>query len=90
MTIKYTVELTDIENKALEYVVHDPYTWVENVVKNRCRIAIDEICKLETERMIADPNITEIPADKNAIVTISELKSAKERTAESQLPENKP
>jgi len=90
MTVKYTVELTDIENKALEYVVHDPHMWVENVVKNRCRIAIDEICKLETERMIADPDITEIPADKNTIIANADIKSGKERTDESRLPENMP
>jgi len=90
MTVKYTVELTDAENKALGYVAYDQQQWIEHAVKNRCRIAIDEICKLETERMIADPDITEIPADKNTIIANADIKSGKERMDESQLPENMP
>ncbi len=37
------IEVTDIEYKALQYVAHSPDDWSENAVKNRARIAVDEI-----------------------------------------------
>jgi len=80
MTVKYTIELTDVEVKALGYVAYDQQTWINNAVKVRCNRAIDEIYKLEVDRMVADPNITEIPADKNTIVMNADIKSAKELT----------
>lgn len=44
----YTVNLTDSENKALEYAAISPSDWINNAVKNRCRIAIEEIISLNT------------------------------------------
>jgi hypothetical protein len=76
----YTVELNEAQQKAMEYVAYDPAEWVSNVVYNRARMAIDEIYKAEVERMTNDPNITAIPADKNAVVLAAEIKSAKEQS----------
>ena len=90
MTVKYTVELTDVENKALGYVAYDQQTWITNTIKDRCRQAIDQIYKLEVDRMVADPNIAEIPANKNTIVTNANIKSSKERTDEELASENMP
>ena len=58
-------------------------------VHNRCRIAIDEIYDMEVARMTADPAITSIPADKDAVVLAADIQSAAERNAaaESDLPE---
>ena len=41
-----TIELTDTELKAMEYVALDPVEWADNAVTNRARIAIDEICSM--------------------------------------------
>jgi len=41
-----TVTLTDTEYKALEYVALSPQDWADNALKNRARIAKDEIIAL--------------------------------------------
>ena len=50
---------------------------------------IDEIYDMEVARMTADPAITSIPADKDAVVLAADIQSAAERNAaaESDLPE---
>jgi hypothetical protein len=84
-----TIELTAAQEKALAYVAVSPADWAENVVHNRCRIATDEIYDMEVARMTADPEITSIPADKDAVVLAADIQSAAERNAaaESDLPE---
>ena len=85
----YTIELNDAEVKAMEVVAVSVQDWAENSLKNRARIAIDEIYADEVERMTADPDITSIPADKDAVVLAANIKTAAERTveAEAALPE---
>jgi hypothetical protein len=80
--MNYTITLTDAENKALAYVAVDPQDWIDNAVKERCRLAIDEIFQSEVQRMLADPTITEIPADRDAVVLAANVKSAAEKQAE--------
>ena len=41
-----TVTLTDTENKAMEYAVFSVQDWADNALKNRARIAKDEIISL--------------------------------------------
>lgn len=41
-----TVTLTDTENKALEYVAASVSDWADNALKNRARVATNEIIKL--------------------------------------------
>jgi len=84
MSNHYTIELTDAENKAMEYVAFDVQDWAENALKNRARQAIDEIYKDEVERMTNDPEVTSIPADKEAVVLSADVKSAAERNAEAE------
>ena len=79
MEIKIT--LTSTQEKALAYVAASPQEWAENLVHNRCRIAIDEIYNMEVARMTADPNITSIPADKNAVVLAADIQSVAQRNA---------
>lgn len=74
-----TITLTEAEAKALAYVAYNPQDWAENAVKERARIAMDEIFQLEVQRMLADPNTTEIPADKEAVVLAADIQSAAER-----------
>jgi len=84
-----TIELTATQEKALAYVAVSPQEWAENAVHNRARIAIDEIYDAEVARMTADPDITSIPADKDAVVLAADIQSAAERNAEAEaaLPE---
>ncbi len=41
--VDITVSLTDTENKALEYAAVSVQDWADNALKNRARIAKDEI-----------------------------------------------
>jgi hypothetical protein len=77
--MKITINLTDAEAKALAYVAVDPIEWVNNVVHDRCRIAIEQIFAEEVARMVADPNTTEIPADQESVVLAANIVSAADR-----------
>jgi hypothetical protein len=77
--MEYIITLTDAEEKALSYVAYDSQEWIQNAASNRARIAMEEIFQLEVARMLADPTITEIPADREAVVLAANVKSAKER-----------
>jgi hypothetical protein len=83
----YTITLTDAETKAMEYVAFSVQDWADNALQNRARIAMDEIYNEEVARMTADPTITSIPADKEAVVLAADIKSAAVRNAEQALPE---
>ena len=82
MATNYTVSITDAEKKAMEYIALSVQDWIDNVVDNRARIAMDEIYAAEVARMTADPDITSIPADKDAVVLAADIKSAATRQAE--------
>ncbi len=45
----YTITLTDVEVKALEYAVVDNYEWIENAATHRARVALIEIIQLNTQ-----------------------------------------
>lgn len=77
--MEYTITLTDAENKALAYVAYDAQEWIQNAASERARLAMEEIFQLEVARMLADPTITEIPADREAVVLAANVQSAKER-----------
>jgi len=49
----YTVGITTGEYKALQYVTIDQNEWINNALKNRARIAIDEITNIYTSFKIA-------------------------------------
>ena len=49
----YTVGITTGEYKALQYVMTDQNQWVNNALKNRARIASDEIQNLYTSHKIS-------------------------------------
>ena len=61
-----TIELTDTELKAMEYVALDPVDWADNVVTNRARIAIDEIVQLYTTRALDEG--VQVPATRELII----------------------
>lgn len=66
--MKFTITLTDAEAKAMSIISADPKEWTINAVRERARLAMEEIFQNEVQRMIADPTITEIPADREAVV----------------------
>ena len=71
---EYKITLTDAEDKAMGYISTSVQEWIDNAVKNRARQAIDEIYNMEVERMVSDPNINSIPADKNQVVLDADIK----------------
>ena len=62
-----TIEVTDTELKAMEYVAADPVEWADNALTNRARIAIDEIVQMYTTRALDES--VQIPSSREAIVT---------------------
>ena len=65
--MNYTVTLTDTEKLAMEYITYEPQDWVENAMKERARIAIDEIVKIAVDKFF---EINEsIPGSKDEIVS---------------------
>jgi hypothetical protein len=81
----FTVTLTDAELKALAHVAYEPQDWIDNVVHERCRIAMEEIFAAEVARMVADPTTTSIPADREEVVLAADIKTAKEIHEENML-----
>jgi hypothetical protein len=65
----YTITLTDAENSALAYVAKSQQEWIDNVVQNRCRIAIEEIVKITVEKCLE--NNIQIPGSKDEMVTLA-------------------
>ena len=53
MHTSYTVGITTGEYKALQYVMIDQNDWIENAIKNRARIASDEIVNLYSQFKIS-------------------------------------
>jgi hypothetical protein len=70
---KFTITITDAEAAALAHVMADPKAWTQNAISERARIATDEIVQREIARMVADPNVTEIPATAAEIVMAAPL-----------------
>lgn len=67
--MNYSVLLTEAENKALGYVAFSQQDWINNVVHERCRIAIDEIVTLTVQKCLE--NNIQIPGSKDEIVELA-------------------
>ncbi len=78
MEIKVTI--TDVQKRALEHVMFDIQDWLQNAIDFRSEAAIEELLKLETERLINDPTVESIPASKDEIILSSPIETAKQRT----------
>lgn len=76
---EYTVSLSNAEKKALGVFVLDIQEWIDNVVHERCRVAIEEVFQTEVQRMLEDPSTTSIPADKELVVLNADLVPASEQ-----------
>ena len=77
--VQITIELTDVEYKGLAYVAFDPVEWVLTAAQARAQIAVNEIFNNEVQRMLSDPTINNIPADKEQVVRDAQIILAKDR-----------
>lgn len=79
MSKTYTITLTDAEDKALAFVAASQEEWITNVVKERCRLAIDEIVNVEVQRKFAagEP----ITGTKDDVVLAAVIETVAERNA---------
>jgi len=80
MLHKFTVELSDAEKKALEYVSVTANDWIQHAVHERCRLAMEEMVQEEVKQKLAagEPII----GTKEQIVMASSLPSALQRHEE--------
>ena len=82
--MNYTTILSTAEDLALSYVTASQQEWIDNMVNERCRIAIDEIVRICIEKCIAEG--IQIPNSKDAMVELAFekgwVKSAAEIQAE--------
>jgi len=67
--MNYTIILSDSEDKAFSYAAISQQDWIDNLVHERCRIAIDEIAKICVEQCLA--NNIQIPGSKDAMVELA-------------------
>ena len=79
----YTITLTDAEDKALHSVAIAAQDWMDNVVHERCRLAIDEIVNSEVQRLIAAGQT--ISGSKEDIVLAATVETAAEKNAKAAL-----
>jgi len=75
----YTITLSDAEDKALGVVAFSQNDWIQNAVKERCRLAIEEIVAAEVQRKLAAGE--SITGTKDDIVMAANVESAAERQA---------
>jgi hypothetical protein len=84
--MQYTITLTEIEKLGLQYVAYDPQDWIENVMKERARLAIEDIVKIAVDRFIEAEQT--IPGSKEEIVAAAYennwIETAKDRTDNSE------
>jgi hypothetical protein len=76
----YTVTLSDAENKALGVVAFSQQDWINDVIHERCRVAMEEIIATEVQRLLTAGQ--PITGTKDDIVLAAPIKSAAERQTE--------
>jgi len=78
----YTIELTNTEKAAMEYIAYDPQAWVENALKERARLATEEIIKIAVDKFLEAGQT--IPGSREEIVLAAYdngwIQTAKQRT----------
>jgi hypothetical protein len=84
LTIK--VILSGAEEKAFRWAAADPQFWAENAIRQRAKIAMNEIYEMEVARMKTDPTTTHIPVNVEQVVMEADIKSAADRMKELPVP----
>ncbi len=87
----YTVKLTDTEDKAMTYAALSTQDWVDNALKNRARIAKDEIIAANIAHCNANGIAIATGEDKQVeqAFTLKVVKTAKEVNEETKATEPK-
>lgn len=67
MSLTITINLTEVETLALQYIAADPQEWLDSFVKYRANVAIDEIYQKEVQRLISE-GADAIPTNKATVV----------------------
>ena len=73
------IDVNDIDWKVMRYFAADPEEWARNFVRARIQSAKQEIYNAEVRRMTADPSITTMPADVDAVVAAADIRLADEQ-----------
>ena len=74
----YTVTLTAAEDKAIHYVASSAQAWIDNVVHERCRIAIDQIVNEQVQASLSS-NTPIVGTSKEDIVMNANIVLAADR-----------
>jgi hypothetical protein len=84
--MNYTITLTETEKLAMEYIAYDPQDWVENAMKERARLAIEDIVKIAVDKFLEAEQT--IPGSREEIVAAAYennwIETAKDRTDNSE------
>lgn len=80
MSHTFTITLSDAEYKALGFVAVSQDQWMENAIRERCRVAMEQIVADEVQRKLAAGD--SITGSKEEIVLAAQIKTAAERLAE--------
>jgi len=76
--VTYTVTLSEAEDKAIHYVASSAQAWIDNVVHERCRIAIDQIVNEQVQASLAS-NTPMVGTSKEDIVMNANIVMAADR-----------
>ena len=80
MAKTYTITLTDAEDKALSIVAFSQQEWIDNLVHERCRVAIEDIVAKEVERITTEGGT--LSGTKEDIVLAAPVQTAAEQQTE--------
>lgn len=78
---KYTIELTDVQEKAMRYITPDPQDWIYKTVETRVSKAIEEIVKKEMEAALKENRVLPYSTTDDIVLNTT-LLSAEERNIE--------
>ena len=79
MSKTFTVETTDLEDKAVRWAERDPQKWLELVVKNRAKAAMTELYSLELKKALEDPNTSSLSPVMEEVVLASKEPTCKDK-----------
>ena len=82
MTKQYTVQLTDAQDMAFDYVTAHKQDWCDNAIQHRCNQAISEIVRIATDKCF-ETN-TPVPATKDELVMLAFQRGWVETAAQSE------
>jgi len=69
MAYSFTITLTEAEYDALAYAVADHQAWMDHIIHDRCRIAIDDIVQIAVQKCLEQG--VQLPTTKDEIVVLA-------------------